>query len=474
MASSSPDTQAWRHRARAVATGSMVVLAVLSIVATSKSQPTIEDKAEGAPLVLDPEHQIVTAEFEVAESDATSVGGGLGGWEIEAQLFWREVPPDQQHLGISAQRTSGSSNAFLERLHCLGDGCVGAFEVTFRFPRKLERGSVHVSWRIRAWVEFEDRNQPPEGARLKVTIGTPVGSAAPPDRVWAEQISVSYEEPVVVWAVELQSRTGFSPGSIFAEAGPLRYPNSLEPWPVWEPAPISAGIVPPSGAPFRLAPATASPIPIPRGCETDPCSISMKFIVQLEPPLPYGFSPTIDLGIVGPPGEDVVAHAVEVQAPITETVHQLEPIHLLGTQRRSSGVEITLDAESIPRDSFRGMDPLLWAELVLGADETAVRALGDNAIGTSFGFPEPDDAYTWGRTRDLGMNEPMIIVIPNDCVPGKTCTVPLGFSFSAYQALDDDEAVTLRPTLRVFLAYPEATAPPGATAIVVETGTPTP
>lgn len=473
MSDAAPSHSTRAHRVRAIATALVVVAAVLSTVATSQSQPMIEDEAGGTSLVLDEEHSVVTVGFAAAASDATTTADGRIGWEIRPQPFWRDVPTNDQRLRVSARRVAGRGYLSLRDLVCSGDGCLGDFELTFRLPRRLDEGSVHVAWRVRAWAQFDDRNEPPDGARIDVKIAMPVGSAVPPDRIWTSQVSVSYEEPVIVWDVEVRRQRGLSDGSLLVEAGPGRYPYSLESLPPGEPALISVAMVPASGPAIRLGVSSSTPIPISRRCEDGPCAISVRFVVQLVPPIPYGVDPTLDLTIVGPPGEPLDVHAVRVNAPVIETTYHLDALHLAGTQQGSSQVAIRIPARSLRRESFYGTDPLVWAELALGTDQFAVDRLAENGIETTFGFPDPDSAYTWGRTPDFGMNEPMIIVIPNDCKPGRACRVPLGISFRLSQSLDEGEGVTLRPALRVFLAYPETSiVPPDAAMTVEEIGTP--
>jgi hypothetical protein len=258
---------------RRVTTVSMVALATFATLATSQVQPALEDAAEGS-FVLSDERPGFAARFMFEANAAALTDFERVVVKVEHAEYWSPAVRAGS-LEPEVRRIDGGTEPNWEGLRCFGVGCLGTYEIAFRWPTDVDASVVRVEWTVGIHVRYPE--MPDDVARVDAEIISVSDAGNPPVRFFEEYVVLGHGEPGVAQHVEIQS------------AGPIGAPIAIErqAWrsPRDAPSPIFT-VFAPGAAPFRLRPATSKVLPLPDRCLNATCSFTFTVTISAQSSAP--------------------------------------------------------------------------------------------------------------------------------------------------------------------------------------------
>jgi len=131
----------------------------LGAVAASCSPPQIESRVAGS-IRLDPTHRTWSRLFEFSANEAALRSGGDIGVGLGFQSQWSEGAHEGPDVIATLSPIGGVSpspgSATYDDRGCSGPGCIGRYEIEFRWLPVLKTGHVDIDWNVEGSVVFAD------------------------------------------------------------------------------------------------------------------------------------------------------------------------------------------------------------------------------------------------------------------------------------------------------------------------------
>ena len=254
---------------RRVTALSMVAVATFATLATSQVQPELEDAAEGS-FVLSDERRRFAARFMFEANAAALTDVDQVVVKVEHAEYWSSAVRAGS-LEPEVRRIDGGSGPNWRGLRCFGVGCLGTYEIAFRWPTDVDASVVRVEWTVVIHISYPE--MPDDDARVDAEIVSVTDAGNPPVRFFEQYVVLGRGERGVAQHVEIRS------------AGPIGAPIAIErqAWrsPRDAPPPIVTVFVP-GAAPSRLRPATSKVLPFPDRCLDAACSFTFTVTISAQ------------------------------------------------------------------------------------------------------------------------------------------------------------------------------------------------
>jgi len=451
-----------RRRSAALA---MIAVASLATVATSDSAASIGNIVEGPAQVLDPDHPRFISQFEFRANDAAFTEEGSVWVRVEHEAFWSGVDPGQTPaLGFELVKTDGLNPP----VHQLEDGsciaaieCLGTYELSFRWPMDIDRGSVRIQWRVEGFVRYREANQPPQGAWARLTLREQPSSA--PVRVFT-QLAALGMGPASDHVVRDEVR-------IDIDAPLQRRTLGFEVSPAFDPAPTVV-LAERGRQPITVAHSTSVPLHPPERCQGDPCSFGFSVIVTTTP---NQYQSSIEWGVVASDARegtrDVGIVARRASVPSLGATLSLGEVRLTANQHVDVPILIDIPARALPSDEFR----LVPAPVLIRIDLQITGRDPDlyDDVTTLVRFPGERGRLAWqgDASYEPAGQRPVFALVPTPCEHDAPCTIRALVSFHTAER-DERMSVRIDPELSVSIWYPiTGTVPEGPRiSVVAEAG----
>jgi hypothetical protein len=449
-------------RRRVAATIAMAV-ATVAVLATSQARVDIGDTTEGPPLQVTPGEPAAAIGFVVDANDV-ALEAGLASLTVGWDLFWSGLPSGvDPELTPEILKTAGPGlvepafrGSMAEELYCLGSDCLGTYQLIFTWPADLEAGTVRIAWRVTANVSFES-GSPPDGAQVDVRVEQASDGRAPL-RIFADQISVGRDRSIVVDSLRLTSESAIpAEGRLAVELG--------EPRSNYGRGEVSFTLLQNGEEPFRLRPASSTPLIAPPRCRTGPCSFSITLVTELRVVEDYlMMAATVSWGITsqGIPARIDVTREEDETATITSRI-ALGRVRLESDGGHVDRVTIRFPAAAFPRAEFGAAHPIIQARLTLNAVRESLDFPSDGTLFLSFSFPStpPGGDLSFGLYRQpFSFDEdrpeyPESFAVPNTCRSERPCRVEIAIELAGDARGEPFEGlIELDPTLDLEVSYP--------------------
>lgn len=439
----------------------MIAVASFATLATSNEAASIGNVVEGPAQVLDPDHPRFDIQFEFRANAAALTEEGSVWVRVEHEAFWSGLDPGPTpELGFELAKTDGlkpSELQFQDGSCVAAIECLGTYELSFRWPNEIDKGSVRVQWRVEGFVRYEDANEPPEGSWARLTL--PDRSSAAPERLFTQPVMVGIgfsTDPVVLDEVEIDLRSPLGKRTIGFEVSPA-----------FDPAPTV--ILEERGRrPITVAHSTSVPLHPPARCRADPCSFRISVTTVATPGL---YQSSIEWGVVVSDARDEIGDvrivARRPAIPSLEAAVSLGEIRLSADQHVDIPLLIEIPAGALPSEEFRlapapvqlridlkisGRDPDLYDEVT-----TVVRFPGESGRLAFQG----DSSYEPTGPR------PVRVLVPDPCQHEAACTIRAVVSFDTAERTEG-MSVRIDPVITVSIAYPITWAFPEGSRISVD------
>lgn len=251
----------------------MVAVATFATLATSQVQPVLEDAAEGS-FVLSDERPGFAARFMFEANAAALTNVDRVVVKVEHAEYWSPAVRAGS-LEPEVRRIDGGTGPNWSGLRCLGVGCLGTYEIAFRWPTGVDASVVRVEWTVGIHIRYPE--MPDDDARVDAEIVSVSDAGNPPVRFFEQYVVLGRHERGVTQHVEIRS------------AGPISAPIAIERQ-VWRsprdaPSPIVT-VFAPDAPPFRLRPATSKVLPFPDRCLDAACSFTFTVTISAQSSAP--------------------------------------------------------------------------------------------------------------------------------------------------------------------------------------------
>jgi hypothetical protein len=449
-------------RLRRLGAGIMIVVASIASVATTPSRPTLTAEEKGSPILLSPEHPSVAARFEFEANPAAFRRYQSLGVHVDYRTFWyglaAKAPPQ---LEAELVKVSGPplSPWNLQHLSCGAvPACVGVYELTFSWPKRLTSGSVRVEWTVSAEIGYSGSDTP-RGGVVRVRLEHPRDRGDPPERFFEHRADVGGQEPIVAQEVRLKLSRALSPGTALAlELQDLgesseRLGVSSEP--------LIVGFLLQRGRrAVDLPVQVAVPVQVPSGCFTSACSIPFELVVRLIRPEDGLGSGVLWALTATRPLDDIRVSVESRPIPILSEEAVFGLLRLRGDGvSRSLMARVRIPREALPLREFAPTDPVIRGQLWLNARADTLRFPENGQLEMQIRYPDgPRDPYkpyivTATIYREYILSDvPESFIVPNRCQPGRSCTFRIHIELETRGFVGG--VVDLEPSLGVRLAYP--------------------
>jgi hypothetical protein len=448
-----------RPLGRWLATWFMLSAATVGTVATSRAVSMLEDRARGAPVILDPAHQEATARFAFSATPSARRGWERLGVHLDVDTIWTGLPEGSGPEVVTEltkisppvpQRDLGVT------LSCIASSdCIGEYEVTFRWPG-LITGQVRVEWSVWANITYE-KPSPPEGAEIGVEIEPDAAAESRAEVLSRTTEFLSREQPQVVRRVRVNIGGPDANRRVFVELfGVVTDPGGTEP--------LMTVLSPTLQPVLPQAPAV---VPVPRRCRTRDCSFSFPLVIEIPSPDNRSLAHVTWGVTAAKPIEQAYVSPKRVDPPKLSRAVDLPPLRLTGSGVLMVPIRARLSAEAFPAKEFQGIGPVIQGWLWLSAPSNASVPPGGFGADVTIRFPNGrprSRLFDWGvQTNYL----PLPFVVVHRCRVGRDCDV----RFRIRLRTDPDPAaagIELQPRVEVAVTYPRTGAVPNGARLRLE------
>lgn len=453
-----------RERMRSVGIAVMIATGTFSVLATSPPRAEVRDTARGEPFVLTRDHPVMTAVYRFDATPQVFHDVDSFGVNVLHSEIWSGVDDPIPSIEVTGRKLAGPSVPISTSGECGGSPrCVGTYEVTFAWPDRVRSGNVRVEWTVDARAGY-DASEPPDGARVSVTIESMSGVEAAPHRFFEGSLAMSEQEPLITTDVRIASQSPIqNDARVALEIDPV----------VLESSGAAVALYQRDRQPIRLESGTATPLGVPARCARAACEFSITLVASLLPetyrqgtPVTWGLSSRMPLPALS-------ASAAERSLLVLSRTSTLSPVSLQGNETWIVPALIEVPAAALPTSEFGPVRPFLQGSFEIKPLTSAVVTSDFARLTTLLKFSDAKPLFgsagqEWGLSGPYGVVPASSFILPVSCSAGRPCRTRATVEFGV--AYNEGGTIDVTPSFTLMLVYPRAESLPEGAGLDVTVG----